>query len=891
MPAETQRASPDALLALVKRQGRGRLKIFLGASPGVGKTYAMLTAARAAKAEGRNVLIGIVETHGRAETEALLEGLEVLQRKPTVYMNRIMSEFDIDAALARRPELLLLDECAHTNIPGSRHPKRWQDIDELLEAGIDVWTTLNVQHLESLNDVVQKITRVRVREKVPDRVFEEADEIVLIDLSSEDLLKRLAEGKVYFKDTAARARESFFKPQNLAALRELALRRAAERVDADLVERMQAEATEGPLPAGERILACIGPSAEAPRIVRAAKRLADLMDAPWVAVIVENAGGRLSDAERKGVDAALKLAEDLGGETRMLVGNDMAGEILRFARFENVTHIVVGQWRRGFLVEVLRRSLPHELVRRADGIGVHFVTGVHDASPATARPVARTSAAHRFNALAIVWVTLGVAVALGLGMGLSTLTSIPNLSMIFLLAVLFAAVAFGIWPAVYASVLSSLALNFFFIEPLYTLTIAEPHELLSLITFLAVSMIAATLAGRVRAQAQLGVQRVRALRRLYEFTRKLSSQPTVDGVTETVAGEMHNALSRPSAVLLEQDGDLAVRAAWPPIAELDASAMAAARWAFSHDEPAGAETSTLALIEWRFLPIGLASGPLGVVGVSRAGPDDRFDTETLTLMGTIAEQAAAALERATLTREMVTVRSAAETERVRNTLLSSVSHDFRTPLSSILGSATSLLDFGDRLSPDERRAMLVQVKQETERLDEMVRNLLAITRIDAGALELHKDWIDVQEMVNRVASNIRRHRGTANIVIDLPGELPLVHADPTLFEQALTNVVMNAVTHNTSETRVTVGARVSPARIDILIADDGQGISAELMPKLFDKFSRAGRSEQVQGAGLGLAIAKGIMDAHNGKIKADSPVAQGRGTRFVLSFPRGDGAK
>jgi two-component system sensor histidine kinase KdpD len=343
MPAETQRASPDALLALAKRQGRGRLKIFLGASPGVGKTYAMLMAARAAKAEGRNVLIGIVETHGRAETEALLEGLEVLQRKPTVYMNRIMSEFDIDAALARRPELLLLDEYAHTNIPGSRHPKRWQDIEELLAAGIDVWTTLNVQHLESLNDVVQKITRVRVREKVPDSVFEKADEIVLIDLSSEELLKRLAEGKVYFKDTAARARESFFKPQNLAALRELALRRAAERVDADLVERMQAEATEGPLPAGERILACIGPSPEAPHIVRAAKRLADLMDAPWSAVTVERPGGFRDDASRQRVDDAIRLAESLGAGTTRLVGNDLPAEVLRHARFENVTQIVVGR--------------------------------------------------------------------------------------------------------------------------------------------------------------------------------------------------------------------------------------------------------------------------------------------------------------------------------------------------------------------------------------------------------------------------------------------------------------------------------------------------------------------------------------------------------------------
>jgi two-component system sensor histidine kinase KdpD len=890
MPAEAQRASPDALLALAKRQGRGRLKIFLGASPGVGKTYAMLTAARATKAEGREVLVGIVETHGRAETEALLEGLEVLPRKPTVYINRIMSEFDIDGALARRPDLLLLDECAHTNIPGSRHPKRWQDIEELLDAGIDVWTTLNVQHLESLNDVVQKITRVRVRETVPDSVFEEADEVVLIDLTSEELLKRLAEGKVYLKDTAARARERFFKPQNLAALRELALRRAAERVDTDLVQRMQRGAIEGPLPAGERILACVGPSSEATRIVRAAKRLADLMDAPWIAVFVEHSGSRLNDTERRQVDAALKLAEDLGGETKTLVGNDMTAEILRFARYENVTQIVVGRWRRGFLGEFLRRSLPHELVRRAEGIGVHFVTGANDAVPPRPHRPTRDAVEPLLDPMAMLWVTLAVGAALALGLGLTTLTSIPNLSMIFLLAVLFAAVAFGIRPAIYASLLSSLVMNFFFIEPIYTFTIAEPHELLSLIIFLVVSMIAATLAGRVRAQVQLGTQRVRALRRLYEFTRRLSGRPSVDGVAEAVASEMNSSVSRSAAVLLEQGGELALRAAWPPIDELDASAMAAARWAFSHDEPAGAETGTLPLIAWRFMPIRSSRGPIGVVGVMRANPNDRFEgAETVALLETIAEQASAALERATLAREMVAVRSAAETERVRNTLLASVSHDFRTPLSSILGSATSLLDYGDRLSPEERRILLVHVKEEAEALDQMVRNLLAITRIDAGALDLRKDWIDIQEIVNRVASAIRRRQPSATIMVDLPQELPLLRADPSLFEQALTNVLMNAVTHNKQDTRVTVAARVAVAHIDVLVTDDGQGIAAELMPRLFDKFSRAGRPEQVQGAGLGLAIAKGIMDAHGGTISAESPVGRGRGTRFVLTFPREGG--
>jgi two-component system, OmpR family, sensor histidine kinase KdpD len=884
MPAQqAQRGSPEALLALARQQGRGRLKIFLGASPGVGKTYAMLMAARAAKAEGRDVLVGIVETHSRAETEALLDGLDVLPRKPIVYVNRIMSEFDIDAALARRPDLLLLDEYAHTNIPGSRHPKRWQDVDELLAAGIDVWTTLNVQHLESLNDVILKIARVRVRETVPDSVFENADEIILIDLSPEELLKRMADGKVYFQDTAARAKENFFKPQNLAALRELALRRAAERIDADLIQRMQAQAIEGPLPAGERILACIGPDTDASQIVRTAKRLADLMDAPWIAAYVERASGRSSEAARRRVDAALKLAEVLGGETRTLVGNDIVGEILRLSRFENVTQIVVGRSRGGLLAELLRWSLPHELVRRAEGIGIHFVTGSE--AGARAMPNRRPGAGPPPDPFAFLWATLAVAAAVVAGLGLTSLTSVPNLSMVFLLAVFFAAVVFGIWPALYASLLSFLAMNFFFIEPLYTLTVAEPHELLSLVIFLVVSIISATLAGRVREQVRLGVQRVRALRRLYEFTRKLSSLATVDTIAEAAAGEINTSLVRPAVVLLDHGGELLLRAAWPPVDHLDAAAMTAARWAFSHDEAAGADTATLPTLPWYFVPLRSARGRIGVVGIARAQEADRFDSEALAMLGTIAEQAAAALERAALAREMVAARSATETERVRNTLLASVSHDFRTPLSSILGSATSLIDYGDKIGPEAQKDLLVQIKEEAEALDDMVRNLLAITRIDAGALELRKDWIDVHEIVGRVVNAARRQRG-AHIDVELPRDMPLLRADPTLVEQALTNIVANAIAHTPKDTKVAIGAQILPAQVGITVSDDGPGIPAELMPRLFDKFSRARQSEQVQGAGLGLAIAKGIMDAHGGSIAAQSPVAKGRGTRMVLTFPR-----
>src|SRR5215471_9821972 len=442
---DVQRASPDALLARANKEGRGHLKIFVGAAPGVGKTYAMLTSAQGEQAGGRDVIAGLVETHGRVETEQLVAGLESLPRKPIVYRNQVMKEFDIDAALARRPSLLLVDEYAHTNVPGSRHPKRWQDIDELLAAGIDVWTTLNIQHLESLNDVVLKISKVRVRETVPDTIFDRADEIVLVDFPPDELLKRLAEGKVYVQDTAARAVENFFKPQNLTALRELALRRAAERIDHALVEHMQAQAIEGPWAAGERILACIGPDPISPTVVRTAKRLADLMDAPWLAVTVERPGTNLNVAARQRLDDAMKLAQSLGAETQTLTSNDLPAELLRFAKFENVTQIVVGRPRGSFFSELLHRSLPHELVRRTQDIAIHLVTRVAQA-PAR-EPLLRWPKTLGIAPWNFLFAVVAVTGALAVGKVLTTLTPIPNLSMVFLLAVLVTAMNVGMWPA------------------------------------------------------------------------------------------------------------------------------------------------------------------------------------------------------------------------------------------------------------------------------------------------------------------------------------------------------------------------------------------------------------------------------------------------------------
>ena len=492
--------------------------------------------------------------------------------------------------------------------------------------------------------------------------------------------------------------------------------------------------------------------------------------------------------------------------------------------------------------------------------------------------------------LPFFYATLAVAVALGVGEVLTELTPIPNLSMVFLLAVLVTAVSFGIWPAIYASLLSFLAYNFFFIAPLYTFTVAEPYELLALVIFLVVAVVSAALAGRVRQQAQVSSARMRAMRRLYEFTRRLSGLATLDEVAEGAASEIHASLGRPVVVMLARDDDMSLTAAWPPEDALDAAPMTAARWAFTHGEPAGADTGTLPIVPWFFVPLRIGDKALGVIGVAKSEGMAPLDSEARALLETLVEQTAAALERASLARDMVSAKTATETERVRNTLLASISHDFRTPLSSILGSATSLLDYGDKLASGAKKDLLLQIKQETESLDEMVRNLLAITRIDAGALELRRDWIDLREITDRVVNAARRRGARQRIEVALPADLPLVRADATLVEQVMGNVIGNAVVHTPAETSVLIDALVSQQEIALRITDDGPGIPPPSLPQIFDKFVKADatQGDGGQGTGLGLAIAKGIMEAHGGTIVAQSPLPGGPGTRIVLTFPRQD---
>lgn len=888
--SDPTRASPDALLSLAAREGSGKLRVFLGAAPGVGKTFAMLQAAQSARQGGRDVVVGLVETHGRRETEGLLDGLEVLPRKMVAYRGRLVAEFDLEGALARRPGLLIVDEYAHSNVPGSRHPKRWQDVQDLLAAGIDVWTTLNVQHLESLNDVVQRITGVQVRETVPDTALHEADDIVLVDLPPDELLQRLANGKVYVADTAARAVQNFFKPSNLTALRELALRRVASTVDRDLIEQMQGAAIGGPWAAGERILVCIGPDAAAQGLIRHAKRIADLLGAPWFAVTVERPSARIDGADRSRLDAALRLAESLGAETRALVGTDLPTEILNFARFENITQIVVGRARPNRFAPFGRRPLSDALVRRADGIAVQVVT----TGTESVRGLAWRRLLPPIRPLrGYIVAAAGVAVAALIGQGLATVVALPNVSMLFLLAVVVPAILFGVWPAVFASVLSFLAYNFFFTSPFHTFTVAQPHELLALTIFLVIAVSISAIAGVAREQATAAVQRVRATRRLYEFTRKLSALADEAGVAEAAATAMQAVMGRGMVLLLAREGELSIVAAWPPEDTLDTASQIAARWSYERGETAGADTGTLPSAPWLFLPLTASGRRLGVVGVAAAADGVPLDGERRALLDTLIDQAAVALDRAMLSSEITATRTAAETERVRNILLASISHDFRTPLASILGAATSLIDYGARMDEPARRDLLAQVKEEAEHLDAMVRNLLSMTRLEAGGLELRRDWTDLGEIAGRVAEQARRRGARQPIAVTLEPSLPLVRADPSLVEQALANVVGNAVKYAGADAHVVVALSVEDDMAVVRVTDDGPGIAPDVLPHVFEKFVRAERhaGDGGHGSGLGLAIAKGILGAHGGSVGAESPVDGARGARIILRLPLPESAR
>jgi two-component system sensor histidine kinase KdpD len=860
-------------------------------SPGVGKTYEMLRAARRRKAEGGDVVVGVVETHGRKETGSLLRGLEVMARQPVADRDRTLLEFDIEGAIARRPELLLVDEYAHSNVPGSRHPKRWQDVEEILNAGIDVWTTLNVQHLESLSDVILRITGVRQRESVPDSALSRADDIEVVDITPEELRKRLSEGKVYVPETARVAADNFFKLENLTALRELALRRAAQTVDDQLVARLREQGVQGPWAAGERILVLASGDAMAAPLVRTGRRLSDMMmDAPWTVAHVDRPsdGRRGADADAR-LSEAFKLAEQLGGQTVVLTGDDLVSTVMDHAHRLNVTQIVVGRSRGGRLMERLRRSLAVELLRHARGAAIHVVT--EDAAVDPVPVVARSPVGGGWliEWRGHLWGAGLVVGATALAWGLDQRFDRVDLGVIYMAAVLATGVTQGARPALSAATLAFLTYNFLFLQPLYSFAIGAPTDVLTLLVFWGAALATGLLAGRVRGQALAASRRASAVSALLAASQSLSGARDRNEAARILA-EQTAAAGAGAVVLLPSGDELEVVAGAPALPHLGVTDMTAARWAWERGEHAGHGTGALPQSRWTFRPLDGVRGRAGVAGIAAGGLAPGSDEERLALA--LLDQGAVALERADLAGRAVETETLQRTDRFRTALMNSVSHDLRTPLSTVLGASTTLIDLGDKLRPAVRKDLLLSIREEAERLSRYVGDLLDMTRLEGGGLNIRSDWTDVRDVLNAAARRIDRRLSDRTVTRDFPDRLSLVMVDQGLLEQALVNIIENAVAYSPDGTAIELAAYEDRGSVVISIEDEGKGIPTAELERVFDKFRRMEEStDRSKGAGLGLAIAKGFVEAMGGRIAAASPIYDGpsgdkRGTRILISLPK-----
>jgi two-component system sensor histidine kinase KdpD len=890
---DDQRPSPEALLEAARReeQHTGRLKIFVGAAPGVGKTYEMLQSARSKKKDGADVVVGVVETHGRKETEALLEGLEVLPRKRFEYKGRQLEEMDLDGLIARRPQIALVDELAHTNAPGSRHPKRYLDVEELLAAGINVYTTLNIQHIESLNDVVAQITRVRVRETVPDSVLDRADAIELVDLTPDDLIQRLKEGKVYVPKQAERALKHYFSPGNLTALRELALRRTAERVDEQLLNHMQAHAIAGPWAAGERILVCVSEDVRAAGLVRYAKRLADRLHAPFTALSIETRRtAQLSTVERDRVADTMRLAEALGGEAITVPSSArrIADDVLAFAFANNITQIVLGKSTRSRWFEIINGSVVHDLVRRAGNISVHVIAGEAIASEPVPGKTVRTSRprSEALEPASYVAALVSVAIALGAGELIRPWFGVENVDLVFLTAIVGVAVRFGLWPSLFASVVASLLYNIFFLPPLYTLTIADPTNVAAFGFFALMSVLVSNVAARVRTQAVTAVARARTTESLYAFSRKLAGAGTLDDVLWATAYQIALMLKVRVVLLLPVDGSIAVKAGYPPEDVLDEADIAAAKWTWQNDRAAGRGSDTLPGAKRLFLPIRTGRGAIGVVGIDSDKPGPMLAPDERRLLDALTDQAALAIERVGLVEDMDRAQRTIETDRLRSALLTSISHDLKTPLASALGAAGTLRDLSAKLTDAEKTDLLATMIEEMERLNRFIANLLDMTRLESGAISPNLAAQDVGEIVGsalrRAGKILARHR----VDVDLAADLPMLDLDAVLFEQVLFNLLDNAAKYAPAGTTIRLQAWRDDRAVWLQILDEGDGIPPADLERIFDKFYRVQKGDQVRaGTGLGLAISRGFIEAMHGTIAAANRNDRS-GAVFTIRLPR-----
>ena len=853
--AADRRPDPDALIALAAAEHRGRLKIFLGAAPGVGKTWEMLVQAKRLQAQGTDVLAGVVETHGRAGTIAELQGLPELPLRAIPYRGQALQEFDLDAALARRPGLLLVDELAHTNAPGSRHAKRWEDVAELVEAGLTVWATLNVQHLESLNDDVARITGVRVTETLPDRVLEMADEIELIDLPPAELRTRLAEGAIYRPDNAKRALDGFFKEGNLASLREMALRRAAEHVDGDVRSWMARTGITGPWPSSERVLALVGTDASAEAVVRQAKRLADALHAPWTVLHVERAASLLL------ARPAMALASQLGATVDTRVGVDLVATMLDVAQQSHATHLVLGRGRAPLWRRATGRTLSAQVLQHARDLTVHVIPR---AGPATRR-IVRPRKAEPWWAWPAA-AGLVAAVTLG-GLALDGIVRGEAMGMVYVAAIVAGSSAFGMRVALAMATMSFLAWDFFFLPPTFAFSIGSPSDVIALVVFAFVAVLAGALAGRVRGEAQAAQARIDGLRRIGAFSRSLGQAATEPDLLSEIARQAAGTTGRAMVLAPARGGaDLAIRAASPPADTMDEAAWAASRWCWAHQEPAGQGTTTLPGARWRFLPLRTVRAQLGVLGIRADGPLDEPATQAI---GALADQAAVAWERVLLAQEGARTTAMEETQALRTALLGSLGHDLRTPLTSIQGAAGTLRSAWDKLPPATRSDLLDSIEEDVGRMTGFLANITDLTRLESGQVSPRLAPVRIDEPIEAACARLPRG---PQLAVVLPDPVPIVLADAALLEQALVNVLENAAKYSPAGSLVRVRASVERDMACIAVADEGVGIPPDDLAHVFDSFFRAQRGDRVPpGTGLGLAIARGMVEAMAGRIEARSP--------------------
>jgi two-component system sensor histidine kinase KdpD len=880
-----KRPDPDALLKRVQaeeaQQQEGRLKVFFGANPGVGKTYAMLEAAHEQRRDGVDVVIGVVETHGRVETEALAQGLEAIPRRSVEYRGTTLSEFDLDAALARRPTIILVDELAHTNAPGLRHAKRWQDVQELLKAGITVYTTVNVQHLESLNDVVLQVTGVRVRETIPDSVLERADDVELIDLPPDDLLQRLRDGKVYVPEQIQHAIQNFFTKGNLIALRELALRRTAERVDQQMDVYRRDHAVVQTWPAAETILVCINMKPRGPRLVRAARQMAAGLHAKWIAVYVQLPHHlRQPQSDRDRVVHTLRLAEQLGAETVTLTGEDVAQEILTYARSRNVTKIIVGKPVRAWWKEWLFGSVVSDLVHRSGDIDIYVITGeAGDGRPVSSRVLQRSSTWLEYRLAAFV-VCLSTAVA----WLMSPYFGSANLIMVYMIGVVVIAIRYGRGPSVLASLLSVAAFDFFFVPPFYSFAVSDIQYLLTFGVMLAVALTVSGLAVRIRQQGEMARYREKRTAVLYAMSRDLATHRGTGTLANLAAKHLRDVFDSQVAIFLaDSEKRLQLQRGEQLFFEFDPKEAGVAQWVFEHNERAGLGSDTLPGSNALYLPLVGSEGPIGVVAVRPEQASRILDPDQLHLLESLVSQVALAIERTRLSEEAQRAHVQVETERMRNAILSSVSHDLRTPMATITGAASSLLDESNRLDPAARHELVRSIHQEADRLDRLVKNLLDMMRLEAGAVRLNREWHPLDEIVGSSLARLERRLDGREVIVSLPPDLPLVHVDGVLLQQVIINLLENAVKYTPAESQIEVSATAKDRELLVEVADRGPGLPPGEEDRIFDKFYRGKPATEGGGVGLGLTICRGIVDAHGGRIWAENRF--GGGARFQFTIP------